>query len=187
MCEGCCGLSINLAIRLYSSKNAQFLVDLFLINRAWPVILHRNRFIITARQRSCRKVIFSVMSVCHAVHWLGDSMCTGTFLALAPLYRDPSQPWLSPLCTGNLPLDMFKLVQPGLHCRHVQCSSLLMMKHLWWASGHLASYWNAFFFVVGQWLNISHEKSDYWPECLTDIQLSHSKYANTTFHWFQWK
>ena len=64
--------------------------------------------IITVRQRSCWKLLFSVMSVCHSVH-RGDPMWPLPVMHWTSPYRDmpPAQP---------RPSDMFKLLQLGPQC-----------------------------------------------------------------------
>ena len=100
--------------------------------------------IFNAHQRSCRKFIFSVVSVCHFVHW-GNSPCdpytwcirahcTEFFspLALSPINRRHQiwDPTPDPSCT---PLDMITFHRSIIH--HTLC--LLYMLWPWSTSpGH---------------------------------------------------
>ena len=97
--------------------------------------------LITTRQRSCGKLMLSILSVCLSDHypWCIGLHHTGT---------SPSA--LVPLLYSYLPLpakirDMFKFV-------HLRTSTppLPVMIDIWWQvrweSGRYATYWNAFLF-----------------------------------------
>ena len=82
---------------------------------------HNFQWFITARQRSCGKVMFSVVSVILSVQEGGGSL----YRALAALnspcpsisqYRAPALAHLYRNLNLSAP-NMFRLVQPRLHCR----------------------------------------------------------------------
>ena len=113
--------------------------------------------LVTARQWSCRKVCFSVVSVCPSVHrryprdyylwYIGhhstglldiESHCTGP-----PTPTQPQPPpMLVTLClvTGNHPL------RPVQTCSLENTSPTL--KHVQLATGRCTSCWNAFVFLL---------------------------------------
>ena len=124
------------------------------------------RMILTAHQRSCEKIMFSVASVvlfvgrvpcdhdprCIRTHHTGTPgllllgpHCTGTLSPSPSLLSLPSPP--HPLAR---PLDMSKLVQLGTHCTGtpLTCCNLFIMKYAPLPSGRLASYRNAFLFTT---------------------------------------
>ena len=132
---------------------------------------------ITARKRSCGKVMFSHVSVCHSVQ--GDPMWP-----LPMMYWDMGTPPPAPryqtwvVITGNMGPTSLLLTSGGHHWRPVQTCSLEDQpplhpsgtglywwppKRVWLASGQYASYWNTVLlnecwnlvrFCV--WTNINH-------------------------------
>ena len=126
-----------------------------------------TRWFITARQRSCGKIMFSVVSVCQSFCPGGWVLCdhypwcigphhTGNLPSPALMYSPlPHSTGHIQTCTTwtslyrNPPPDIFKLIQLGLLCTAIQpCSKLFNIKHLRSASGWLAFCWNAFYFWV---------------------------------------
>ena len=124
-------------------------MTIFIIAFSWIVI-------ITTRQRSWGKVMFSLMSVClyvnrgspcHHYTWCIGTHCTDSPLALAPpRHQTWGLPYASPSYPGS---DNW---WPSLET----CSNLFtwgppnstdiwwLPKHICIASGRYASYWNAF-------------------------------------------
>ena len=124
--------------------------------------------IFTARQRSCGKVMFSVMSICLS---MGGPHVTITHDALDLTIYEPfsvygtsngslPQPLLyivqEPLAPA--PPGMDKLLQFGPHRTESNphpppsptCPNLFIIKHIWLASEQLTSYWNAFLFSISR-------------------------------------
>ena len=133
---------------------------------ALPTMLRAPAYcehIFTARQQSCRKVIFSLVSVCLSVQGRGQSPSdyTGNLLALPP----PPPLNMGPHCTGTRPAPVPFAVQwsPGSDTwwpRLETCSNLITWRHSpvltssgYWnthvgsASRRYAFYWKAFLFV----------------------------------------
>ena len=115
-------------------KNLYLQLTLFETQRSLPVL------VFTIRQRSCGKVMFSVMSV-------------GLFVHMRSHWPLPMMHWTSPYREPPTP-GMFKRVQIGPHCTRKPptppsvhgpqpwlwtCWNLFIMKQVWLASGLLAS------------------------------------------------
>ena len=107
---------------------------------------------VTARQRSCGKVMFSVVSVHHSVHG-GGFPCDHYPWCIRHHCSGPYPPSQAPPPTILLAKIWWRSL--------VTCSNLFTWgptststyiwwppKHVWFASGRYASYWNAFLFIV---------------------------------------
>ena len=101
--------------------------------------------IFTASQQSCGKVMFSVVSV----NGVGGSHVTITHDALNLTIRHPNPPRTgTPLQTCSTWTSLY-IPSPPYPLPKI-CSNLFIMKHVWLASGRLASYWNAFLFLFAK-------------------------------------
>ena len=123
-------------------------------------------YFVTARQRSCEKVMFSVVSLCLSVCSQRAAVCPLPMKHWTSLYRNPlgyrtslyrdCQPslhlaqwtWDFPLCPGTAAL---LFTSNGQNWTPVQiCSPLDQPRAGNWClqlrSGRYASYWNAFLF-----------------------------------------
>ena len=124
----------------------------------WPIVLiywtQFQLWSVVEFLRSCRKVMFSVVSIC--LHEKGGGQnphvtVTRDVLDLTiqglPFVQDPAGP--QPWPPFRLHMDMFILVELGPHCAGTPTPDILnvlIMRLVWLASGRLASYWNAFLF-----------------------------------------
>ena len=143
---------------------------------------HIQCTLVTTRQRSCRKVMFSVVSRHQSFfpQWG------------APVWPLPMMHWtsgtsLAPLCTGTPSTSPPLLVtysSQNQRLVHLRISPDADTWWLWWASGWYTSYWNVFLLdllLKINWKQVNQMNKVRVPEELTGIRWKGISYENVCF------